>query len=275
MPVLQLLLCLLRVPELLLLPVQRVIFGQHVLLDDSVFPAFDGLRLSLLFLFARLPQSALSGLCLLQHPGQAFQVLLLFFYLFRGIDAPLQFPLLFFQGFFLPAGFLQGLFIHFQQGPDQDQDLLRGLFAGQDLLPPEGLHLPAAGGVNGLNVRPAALAELFQLFEGLGRLRPESVLQLLVVFGMKNIAEDPLAGLGVGQQELEEVALGNHGDLGKLVLVDPQQVRDIGGDLAVAGLHIPVRADQPDTGGLESHSGPPFRGPLIGGIASDLIFFSV
>ena len=48
---------------------------------------------------------------------------------------------------------------------------------------------------------------------------------------MEQLPEDLLAGLGVCQQQLEKVTLGDHGHLGKLAAAQAQDLRNGGGDL--------------------------------------------
>ena len=64
----------------------------------------------------------------------------------------------------------------------------------------------------------------------------EPVLEHHVVPRPEQLAEDLLPRPGVRQQELEEVALGDHGDLGELVAVQPDQ-RDDG------AVHLPALRD--------------------------------
>ena len=63
---------------------------------------------------------------------------------------------------------------------------------------------------------------LVQLARGL--LQP--LLELLKGLGAKNLLKDLLALLSGGQQQFEEVPLGDHGDLGELAAVYAQKVHN-------------------------------------------------
>ena len=80
---------------------------------------------------------------------------------------------------------------------------------------------------------------------GTGLLQPDGLAFQLVlkhhkIPGLKNLPENILAALGIGQQQFEEIPLGNHGDLGKLAPVQSQDGDEFSGDLPAAGDHPPV-----------------------------------
>lgn len=65
--------------------------------------------------------------------------------------------------------------------------------------------------------------------------RFQPLLQDHVAAGVEQFPEDLLAGLGVCQQKLEKIALGDHGHLGKLAAAQSDDLRDGGGDLPGLG----------------------------------------
>ena len=61
--------------------------------------------------------------------------------------------------------------------------------------------------------------------------RFQPLLQDHIAAGVEQLPEDLLTGLGVCQQQLEKVTLGDHGHLGKLAAAQAQDLRNGGGDL--------------------------------------------
>ena len=74
--------------------------------------------------------------------------------------------------------------------------------------------------------------------------RFQPLLQDHVAAGVEQLPEDLLAGLGVCQQQLEKVALGDHGHLGKLAAAQTQDLGNGGGDLPGFGDDAAVRQMQ-------------------------------
>ena len=70
---------------------------------------------------------------------------------------------------------------------------------------------------------------------------------------MENIPEDRLPLLGIGKKQLQEIALGDHGHLGKLLPVKTQNIPDGGVDFLGLCYQMTVGVSQGCTCGLLSH----------------------
>ena len=259
----------------LLFVFQAVVLLQQGGLRDCLFPAGPGLRLLCLRFFQIL---FLTGLLLpLRFEGfsQLLRLRLFCLDLLRLLDPPDQDLLLPVQCSFLLPDSCLFLCIDTDQRPDQDDTLLRRLFARQDLVPPEGGDSLILSGVNVLQITPAVLREFPECVFIIGGFLFQPFLQLLIVLRVENPAEDFLPGLCVRQQEFEKFPLGDHGDSGKLILAEPQQFRDCSCHRHIFGLHSPVRIDQLRVGQLFGHPFPAsFLRTLISRIALHLIYFS-
>ena len=80
----------------------------------------------------------------------------------------------------------------------------------------------------------------------------QPVLEGLIIAGLKDLPKDSLPLPRIGQQELQKVPLGDHGDLGKLAPVHAQDLPHGGGDL-------PLLRHDPSVGVMELRIG------LLGG----------
>ena len=132
-----------------------------------------------------------------------------------------------------------GCLIGFQQRLNQGHGLLQGQRPLDRLFQPgrQRVLLPVQDAANVL------------LYAGPGRgtgllqsdgLTFQLVLKHHKIPGLENLPEDILSALGIGQQQFEEISLSNHGNLGKLAPVQPQDGDKFGGDLPTAGDHPPV-----------------------------------
>ena len=89
------------------------------------------------------------------------------------------------------------------------------------------------------------------------------LLQALIEVGFEDFPENPLPVLGGGQQQLEEIPLGNHGNLQKLVPVDAHDVPDGGVHLPGLAQHGAVRHGQLRLRFLHGEALSPGLGALI------------
>ena len=86
---------------------------------------------------------------------------------------------------------------------------------------------------------------------------------------MEDAPENLLPVLGIRQQQLQEIALGDHGYLGKLLPVQAQNLPDGGVHLLRLGEDVAVGEGQTGIGGLFGHTLAPILGAHVFGIAPD------
>ena len=105
----------------------------------------------------------------------------------------------------------------------------------------------------------------------LSRLLLQFFLQDLVAARLEQLPEDSLALLGIRQQKLQEVPLGNHGDLGKLVSIHPEDFPD-------GRVYLPYLRNQAAVGQgklrvrfLEDYAAAPLRRALILRVPADRV----
>ena len=96
-----------------------------------------------------------------------------------------------------------------------------------------------------------------------GGLPFQALLQALVQVGFENLPENLLPILGGGQQKLEEVPLGDHGNLHELVPIQPQDVPNGGIHLFGPGDGLAVLGEQPGLRLLLGGAGAVELGPLV------------
>ena len=96
----------------------------------------------------------------------------------------------------------------------------------------------------------------------------EPVLEDLIVSCLEDLAEDLLALPGIREKELQEIALGDHGDLRELVPVDPE-------DLLYFGLDIGISGDHPAVGEQQFRAGLPGRKARAGLLGAVLFGISL
>ena len=111
------------------------------------------------------------------------------------------------------------------QFTQQEEHFLRRQFSGSRLP-----HLFGAqavfGAAHAADILPDAPPFVFTFTGEFPDVVLQSLLKDLIVAGMEDLAENRLAVLRLGQQQAQEVPLGDHGDLGKLVPVDAENVLD-------------------------------------------------
>ena len=141
-----------------------------------------------------------------------------------------------------------------------------GLLHGE--LPLLGQPQPGIEGVGFFTAHPGNV--LLHALPGIGApvsqlagLPFQAFLKLLEQIGFENFSENLLPVLGGGQQQLEKIPLGDHGDLHKLVPIQSQ-------DLSHGGIHLPGLGDgasvghqQPGLGALVGGAGAVELGPLV------------
>ena len=98
---------------------------------------------------------------------------------------------------------------------------------------------------------------------------PQLLLQPLVQLRAENASEDLLSLLRGGQQQLQKVPLGNHGDLGELFAVHPQDLPHGGGDLPGLADDAAIGANQLRPRLLRHHAAALFGRAQIVGVAAD------
>ena len=95
------------------------------------------------------------------------------------------------------------------------------------------------------------------------------ILQLDIQMGIENAAENALPLLGIGQQQLQEIALCDHGNLRKLFPIQTNDLADGSIDIFQLGDHLAVRHGQAGIGSFFGKAFAPLLGALIFGIALD------
>ena len=177
--------------------------------------------------FSRFTFGPFLGLA--QFFGERF---LLFFDPFPGL-VQLPFPLL-----LLPDQLIQ-----------KRQDLPGGQFAvsGSLCLRQQQVVLPAA---DAGKVLPDAVSQLIALLSGFRCLLLQPALQFFVPLGFEDPPEDLDAFFGIGLQKLPELPLGDHGNLRKLLPVDPQDLLYFFGHIPLPGHNAAIRQLQGGFGGL-------------------------
>ena len=108
----------------------------------------------------------------------------------------------------------------------------------------------------------AALHLTAPVCQGAG-FRLETLLQQLIGPGLENLPEDVLALFGGGQQQFEELPLGDHGDAAELIPVQADDPGDLRGDLPGAGADPAVRVIEFRFGPLQGHAAAPAGRALI------------
>ena len=165
-----------------------------------------------------------------------------------------------------PAEFLSDLLepfgIPFTAFFQQGERLLHGKLSFGRLLQP-GIVTVVLRRRNTVQVLRDALPKVFACTVGRQGLVLQSVLKDAVGAGMEQLAEDRLPVLRVGQQQLQKVALGDHGDLGKLVPVQTQQGLQLPRHILRFGHGSAVRELQLRIGRLFRESSAASGGPLI------------
>ena len=238
------LLCfLLLLPAYLSLLLQFLIPGklspQNSSLSGQLFPQ----RLFLLFFLHHL----LSQSQLLTNRFSGFLSLLKadlrFFPLFRlgqkGMDLlhfPIQLPGFRLQGF--PAFFvllqkLRKKFLYLRGRQFPGSGLLRPGSQGTVLRTLDPLDILGHAASGSVALRPQLPGFPFQLF-----------LEHLIGAGVKNVPEDPLALPGVRQQQLQKISLRDHGDLGKLLIIQADDLLHRLVHLPDPGHQTPIRQRQ-------------------------------
>ena len=144
----------------------------------------------------------------------------------------------------------------------EGQTALLGLFQA-------GAEGVVGGTVHPGDVLPDAVPGLVALFLEPGGLVLYLVLEHHVVPGLKDFPENFLAAPGVGQQQFQEVPLGDHGDLGELAAVQADDPGDFPGDLPGFGDQPPVGQGQLGVGLLKDGAAAPQGGPLVLGVPAD------
>ena len=213
---------------------------------------------------------------LLDGCGQSLLLCLFSLDLFRFLNPGVQPVALPGQKLFFFLSLFRSQAVCLDQLPHEDLCLFRRLPFLQDLLPPESLDLTVTGRIDIFYIRHALLTKMVIFLTGFSLRVLEALFQFLIVSRMKNLAEDVFSIFGLGKEELEKVSLGNHGDPGKLVLVDPQQIFDALCHLPLFGPHIVVRIDKLGPGGFfcQPALAPFGRAPVLG-IAFYSIVFAI
>ena len=208
---------------------------QSFQLADDLLP----LGRQILLFFQKLLSLLRLGPLLLQLLFGFFQLLLGLFPLFRLAQLGVDLGQLLFQLFQLTAQLffpppvlgrkpLQHIHCLFQR-----QLILPGLLSlirqGISLLPLDALHILA-------HALPGLLTFL-ALLKGQSL---DSVLEHHIIPGLEYFPENFLPAFGVGQKELEEIPLGDHGDLRKLVSVQTDNLGNGGRDFPWTGDDAPI-----------------------------------
>ena len=150
-----------------------------------------------------------------------------------------------FQGILVAAVLLQKL-------RKQDQNLFHRQVSVMSLQHVFGM-VGAFGAEDALHILADAVAHIFPLvFYRIGLLG-QTVLELHIQIGMENAAENLLPFLGICQKKLQEIALSDHGNLGKLLPVKSQDFFHGRVDLPELGHDAAVGIYQFGIGGLFGH----------------------
>ena len=123
----------------------------------------------------------------------------------------------------------QGRFLPGEQGVQSGSHFFRGCLGRKR---PQRVGVRVVGRVSDAGQHRVQLDVLGRALGGeLGVFLLEGVLQFLVALGAEQLAEDPAPFFGGSVQQPGELPLRDHGDLGKLVVVQPDELSDGGGDL--------------------------------------------
>ena len=104
-----------------------------------------------------------------------------------------------------------------------------------------------------INVLADTVLHIFPLILDFIGLLAQLVLEFHIQIGVEDIPEDLLTLLGICQQQLQEIALGDHGNLGKLLPVKTQNLPDGAVDFLGLRYQMAVGASQGRAGGLLGH----------------------
>ena len=202
-----------------------VIFRKQCLQGGRLCGESVGLGLSGHGLVKSGVQGFLFFRCLLQLCPGLLQRLLRFLQFFRPTEIRVQYAEFRVQA----AEPVAALFETLRVFPDKPVKQLHHLFRRElsrmgfsDVL---GMQI-AVGASHAADILPDAPPFVFAFTGKLPDVVLQSFLKDLIVAGMEDLAENRLAVFRLCQQQAQEVSLGDHGDLGKLVPVDAENILD-------------------------------------------------